>query len=171
MQELLTANFSQDGIESSAVYSQCKKYRYSLTRTIPNSKVSLLFILLNPSTATEIANDPTVSRCQTRAKMLGYASFRICNLFAYRTKSPAIMKKYPDPIGPQNNHIINDSILWATKIICAWGSHGTHLNRSIEIRKMIDATGVTVNHLGLTKNNQPKHPLYLSYSQKPVRWI
>ena len=81
------------------------------------------------------------------------------------------MKKYPDPIGPQNNHIINDSILWANKIICAWGSHGTHLNRSIEIRKMIDATGVTVNHLGLTKNNQPKHPLYLSYSQKPVRWI
>ena len=171
MQELLTAQFNQNGIESSAVYSPCKKYRYSLTRAIPNSKLSLLFILLNPSTATEIANDLTVSRCQTRARVLGDGSFRICNLFAYRTKSPAIMKNYPEPIGPQNDRIIHNSILWATKIICAWGGHGTHLNRSREIREMIDTIGTTVDHLGLTKNNQPKHPLYLSYSQKPVRWI
>ena len=63
MQELLTAQFNQNDIKSSAVYSPCKKYRYSLTRAIPNSKLSLLFILLNPSTATELANDPTVSRC------------------------------------------------------------------------------------------------------------
>ena len=171
MKELLTAQTNQNGIKSSAVYSPCKKYRYSLTRTISNSSLSLLFILLNPSTATELANDSTVSRCQKRAGILGYGSFRICNLFAYRTKSPAIMKKYPEPIGPQNDHMLHDSILWATKIICAWGGHGTHLNRSREIREMIDTMGITADHLGLTKNNQPKHPLYLSYSQKPVRWI
>lgn len=171
MRELLTTHSNQNGIDSTVVYSPCKEYRYSLTKVVSDSKLPLLFILLNPSTATEVTNDPTVSRCQRRASMLGYQSFRICNLFAYRTKNPTIMKKCPDPIGPQNNHIIRDSILWANEIICAWGSHGTYLNRAAEVYKIINTIGVKTYHLGLTKANQPKHPLYLSYSQKPVRWI
>ena len=171
MQKLLTLHSNQNGIKSTAVYSSCKKYRYSLTRAVPNSKFSLLFILLNPSSATELVSDPTVSRCQTRALLFGYDSFRICNLFAYRTKSPKVMKKYPEPIGPQNNFIISNSILWASNVLCAWGSHGTHLDRATEVRKMIKMTGIKTYHFGLTKANQPRHPLYLSYSQKPVRWI
>ena len=171
MQKLLTSHFSQNSLESTAVYSQCKKYRYSLTRAEPDSRASLLFILLNPSTATELANDPTVSRCQARANMLGYQSFRVCNLFAYRTKDPKIMKRCADPIGPHNDLIIHESILWATQIICAWGCHGTYLNRAQEIHNMIVKSQVEFFHLGLTKANQPRHPLYLSYAQKPVRWM
>ena len=171
MQELFKAHYNQNGIDSTAVYSSCKKYRYSLTKTIPNPESSLLFILLNPSTATEFTNDPTVSRCQARTKILGFDSFRVCNLFAYRTKSPQIMKNCLDPIGPQNDLLLRESMLWATKIICAWGSHGTYLSRAKKINKMIALLGVTTYHFGLTKTNQPKHPLYISYSQKLIRRI
>jgi hypothetical protein len=171
MQELITSHFNKNNVLSTAIYSPCKKYRYSLTRASLNSEASVLFILLNPSTATEITNDPTVLRCQVRANMLGYQSFRVCNLFAFRTKTPKIMKNYPNPVGPQNDIIIQESILWATQVICAWGNHGNYLNRNKDILEMIAMSGVKAYHLGLTEANQPRHPLYLSYSQKLVRWI
>ena len=81
------------------------------------------------------------------------------------------MKNYIYPVGPKNDLVIHDSLLWADKIICAWGNHGSHLNRAEKIRDMIDMLGVRAYHLGLTKTNIPRHPLYVSYSQKLVRWI
>ena len=171
MTNLITMTFTQKSIKWTAVYSECKRYRYSLTRETNNSKLKLLFILLNPSIATETKNDPTISRCQKRTQELGYTAFRVCNLFAFRTKDPLIMKGSIDPIGPENNYIINESLYWSNKIICAWGSDGKYLERGDEVRKIIKKNGSKAFHLGLTKSNQPKHPLYITYSQKILKWI
>ena len=165
-----TAYLVDGDTHSSAIYSPCKSYRYSLVRRQINAKKHLLFILLNPSTATEIKNDPTITRCQNRSEALGYKAFIICNLFAFRTKSPKVMKSVRDPIGPENNSIIQESLNLADQVICGWGNHGTHLNQSETILKIIKASQTTAFHLGLTQNSQPAHPLYISYKQKPIRF-
>ncbi len=170
MDKQITAQFIENDISSRAIYSPCKTYRYLLSRTQKNAKKSLMFILLNPSTATEKKNDPTIARCQQRTKFLGYKSFIICNLFAYRTKSPLLMKNYHSPIGPENNRIIEESLLSADRVICAWGNHGSYLNQAETIIKLIETNGLPAYHLGLTRSNQPMHPLYIRYNQKPIMW-
>ena len=45
---------------SVAVYSDCERYRYALTRISDAEGAKALFVMLNPSTATEIQNDPRV---------------------------------------------------------------------------------------------------------------
>ena len=168
---LVEAHFVENGIRSTAIYSPCKSYRYLLTRTHVKAKKSLLFILLNPSTATEFKNDPTIARCQKRSEILDYKAFAICNLFAFRTKSPKIMKNCFDPIGPENNRIIKENVFSADKIICAWGNHGTHLNQAEAVVKIIKTKTTSIFHVGLTKKNQPTHPLYVEYSREPIKWF
>ncbi len=171
MYKTFTSSTISDNTYSSAIFSKCKRYRYALTRSKKKSANLLLFILLNPSTATEIETDPTITRCQKRASLLGYHSFRVCNLFAFRTKTPAIMKAHHDPIGFCNDMIINYSLREAKQVICAWGSHGNHLNRAEIIKELVRRSDTRAFHLGLTKNNQPKHPLYLRYSEVPIEWL
>ena len=80
------------------------------------------------------------------------------------------MKQKTKPIGKDNNKIIQDSTIWANDIICAWGTHGSHLERDEEIKKLLSSNGCKLYHLGLTKNGHPKHPLYVPYSQDIIRW-
>jgi len=127
--------------------------------------------MLNPSTATEIQNDPTVERCERRAKVLGYGAFKVCNIFAYRSTDPKIMRLQKDPIGPENDKIIIKSANWSNNIICAWGTNGSHLNRGKKIEELLRAKNFTLTHLGLSKDGHPKHPLYISYSVSPENWI
>ena len=82
---MITRSHKKELTKSTAVYSNCESYRYSLTRSWNNSEKKVLFVMLNPSTATEIQNDPTVERCERRAKTLGYGAFKVCNIFAYRS--------------------------------------------------------------------------------------
>lgn len=155
---------------SSAVYSPCMDYRYLLTREWVPAQGRVLFVMLNPSTATEVQNDPTVERCERRARALGFGAFRVCNIFAYRATDPRVMRAAPDPVGPMNDTAIADSALWADQIICAWGTHGAHLDRGAQVEALLRATGQLLWHLGLSKHGHPKHPLYIGYSVQPVLW-
>ena len=49
-------------LTSDAIISDDKKYRYLLTRIWDNDKRMVNFIGLNPSTADQIDNDPTMRR-------------------------------------------------------------------------------------------------------------
>ncbi len=155
---------------STAIYSPCERYRYVLTRTWDDVAKRALFVMLNPSTATEVQNDPTVERCERRARALGFGAFRVCNIFAWRDTDPKAMRAAAEPIGPENDQAITDGCAWADTIICAWGSHGEHLNRGPAVETLMRATGRPLFHLGLTKAGHPKHPLYLAYTTQPVPW-
>jgi hypothetical protein len=168
---MITRNHKKELTKSTAVYSNCELYRYSLTRSWDNSAKKVLFIMLNPSTATEIQNDPTVERCERRAKALGYGAFKVCNIFAYRSTDPKIMRLQKDPIGPENDKIIIKSANWSNNIICAWGTNGSHLNRGKKIEALLRVKNFTLTHLGLSKDGHPKHPLYISYKVSPENWI
>lgn len=165
---MITRSHTKDDAPSTAVYSDCEKYRYSLTRVWDDAGRRAFFIMLNPSTATEVQNDPTVERCERRARALGFGGFRVANIFAWRDTDPRKMRKAADPIGPENDATILEGCAWADQIICAWGTHGAHLNRGPDVAKLLH--GQNLFHLGLSKDGHPKHPLYISYSVQPEPW-
>ncbi|MBA4350725.1 MAG: hypothetical protein C0427_05695 [Rhodobacter sp.] len=156
---------------STAVYSSCEAYRYLLTRVWNPEEEKALFVMLNPSTATEVQNDPTVERCERRARALGFGAFRVTNIFAFRATDPRVMRAVADPIGPGNDAAIADSAQgWADRIICAWGTHGAHLGRGAQVERLLRATGRPLFTLGLSQGGHPKHPLYIGYDRQPELW-
>lgn len=167
---MITRTHLKDDAASTAIYSDCERYRYALTRIWDDAEGKVAFVMLNPSTATEIQNDPTVERCERRARALGFGAFRVCNIFAWRDTDPRQMRKAAEPIGSENNQAITEACIWADRIICAWGTHGEHLGRGPQVETLMRATGRPLHHLGLSKAGHPKHPLYISYAQQPELW-
>lgn len=171
---MITRSHQKGDAASIALYSDCERYRYLLTRVWDESRPRALFILLNPSTATEVQNDPTVERCERRARALGFGGFRVTNIFAYRATDPKVMRAQADPVGPGNDAAIRESLEWAAgagdRIICAWGAHGAHLGRGAAVEALLRDSGRALHHLGLTKAGAPKHPLYIGYDRQPELW-
>lgn len=157
---------------SVAVYSPCERWRYLLTRTWDAAGPRALFVMLNPSTATEVQNDPTVERCERRARALGYGAFRVANIFAFRATDPRVMRAEADPVGPANDAAIRESVDWVQGglVLCAWGNHGAHLGRGQQVERLLRETGYPLHHLGLTLAGAPQHPLYIGYHRRPELW-
>lgn len=167
---MISKRFQKGDAASEAVYSDCERYRYLLTRIWAPEGRRALFIMLNPSTATETQNDPTVERCERRARTLGFGGFRVCNIFAFRATDPQVMRRELDPVGAGNDTAIIESLPWADQVICAWGAHGAHLARGAQVEALLRAQGQPLYHLGLTQAGAPKHPLYIGYAQRPELW-
>lgn len=168
---MITRTHVKGDAPSTAVYSDCERYRYSLTRIWAPEDGKALFVMLNPSTATEVQNDPTVERCERRARALGFGAFQVTNIFAWRETDPRKMRAAADPVGPHNDDAILQGALWADQIIAAWGTHGAHLNRGPAVETLLRGTGAPLFHLGLSKAGHPKHPLYIGYAQQPEPWL
>ena len=167
---MITRHHQKGDAASYAIYSDCERYRYQLTRVWKDTAPKALFIMLNPSTATEVQNDPTVERCERRARALGFGAFRVTNIFAWRDTDPSLMRKAVEPVGPANDAAILDGCAWADQIICAWGTHGEHLGRGAQVEAMLRNAQHDLFHLGLSKAGHPKHPLYIAYTEIPCAW-
>ena len=168
---MITKQFQKADAFSEATYSECEKYRYCLFREWDVRKKRAHFIMLNPSTATEYQNDPTVERCERRARSLGYGAFSVTNIFAWRETNPKKMEKVSDPIGPKNDGIIIETCKNSNLNIAAWGAHGSHRARGKEVKEILIKVKLKIFSLGITKLGHPKHPLYISYQVKPQIWL
>lgn len=164
---------SLDGTISKAIYSDCGNYRYSLSRHWDYRTPSLGIIMLNPSTATEEVNDPTIERIQRRA-MGRYGGFIVRNLFAFRATDPVDMKRAEDPIGELNNKYLSEMLETfkdrPEDLICGWGVHGTFKSRDKTVLSMFSAFGIKPRALNWTKDGHPMHPLYISYETQPKEY-
>ncbi len=167
---MITRHHDGGGRMSTAVYSDCERYRYSLTRVWAPEGKRLLYVMLNPSRATERDNDPTIERCERRAKRLGYGAFGVVNLFALRETSPARLRQAKRPEGPENAAQIAEMAAWADDVLCSWGVHGEHLDQAESVRPILHNSGKRLLTLGLTKAGHPRHPLYISYEILPTLW-
>ena len=167
---MITRSHTKGDAPSTAVYSDCETYRYSLTRVWDPAGRRVMFVMLNPSTATEVQNDPTIERCERRARALGFGSFRATNIFACRVTDPREMRRLEHPEGPDNLNVVLEGARWADMVVCAWGTHGVHRGQGARVAAALRATGQPLYHLGLSKAGHPKHPLYIPYSQQPIVW-
>lgn len=150
-------------IERSAVLSPCRTYRYALTRRWGRGPYAM-FIGLNPSTADETHDDPTIRRCIAFARAWGYEALCMTNLFAYRATQPADMKKAADPVGWENDSTLTTLARCSGVVVAAWGAHGTYKGRDQSARLLVPR----LHYLRLTKDGHPGHPLYLPASLKPI---
>lgn len=173
METLLTSSHSTTPRQGLCHFSPDRKHRYTLFRDLisPDSDFKLrsgycMFVGLNPSTADESQNDPTVTRCIHYAQKWGFKQFVMANIFAYRATQPTDMKTYPDPVGSNNDFWLRRLAKDAGLVLCAWGNHGDYLNRGQEVKNLL-ADITTLHCLKVTKLGHPVHPLYQRADLQP----
>lgn len=159
-------------MNSGATFSEDRYYRYQLWRKWGEGPI-LNTICLNPSTADELANDPTVTRQIRRAQKMGFAGFVMTNIFAWRSTDPKGLTQTIDPVGPDNDNHLLSVARGSTLVVCAWGSRGPHKgefkDRGSRVLRMLRDDGINTHAFKVT-NGIPWHPLYLSYDLKPFEW-
>lgn len=153
-------------MDKGAIFSDDRKYRYTLRRTWFPSKGYACFVCLNPSIADENIDDPTVRRCICFAGSWGYGGLVMMNLFAFRSTDAKMLYKEKDPIGPYNDFWLKDMSAGAGVTVMAWGVRGGYLSRDKEVMGLLKDP----HYLALTKEEYPWHPLYLKGDLRPIRW-
>lgn len=163
-----TVNIKVDGyLEIGATISDCERYRYVLWRWWKKWLRPAIFVGLNPSTADETDDDATIRKCVGFAERWGCGGIIMLNLFAFRATDPKQMLKADNPIGPENDAVLREHLVSTNGIlVAAWGAHGHHLNRDVEVSKITDQ----FRCLGTTKDGSPRHPLYVKYQQTLHPW-
>ncbi len=138
-----------------AVISDDCLYRYKLWRIWDSQKPSVMFLMLNPSTADSNEDDPTIRRCINFAKSWGYGGLYVGNLYAFRSTDPKALKTVSDPIGPENLKHVSEMVDMVDAVVYAWGANARIYKELLRI------TGSKSYYIALTKDQLPRHPLYL----------
>ena len=74
-----------DDVVSTATYGgEDNCYRYTLRRVWEEGRPMVMWLMMNPSVATEHGDDRTVAKCQRYARAWGYGGLFVGNTFAYR---------------------------------------------------------------------------------------
>lgn len=153
-------------VRASAVFSPNRRYRYHLWREWDPWRPRCAFVMLNPSSADETVNDPTVERCERRARAWGYGALDVVNLFAYRSTDPQALTQVEDPFGPENDAAILAVARAAALVVCAWGACGIWHGRADAVRRLL--AGVPLYCLRTNAaTGTPTHPLYVPYNETP----
>lgn len=144
-----------------ARFSKCRQFRYVLTREFDGDS-TCLFVMLNPSTADADQDDPTIRRCIGFTKRQGFGRLEVVNLYAFRSTSPAGLSAASNPVGPDNDAEIQEALERADLVVAAWGNNtGFDHGRVADVMTLIKRSAKPVKCFGLTKQGQPRHPLYL----------
>lgn len=169
-----------DGVKRAAELSTDGLYRYSLTRgwDMDRPRPWVTFVMLNPSTADALVDDPTIRRCMRFARDWGFGGVEVVNLFAYRATDPSDLHDAAgagiDPVGPDNYQALNDALMRRT--VVAWGAHpmASHRVDDLLLRcdgiNLLRATPQPLWCLGTTKSGAPRHPLYVRADQPAIAW-
>jgi len=143
---------------------------------------TLAIIGLNPSTADETQNDPTVSRCISWARRLGFGRLLMLNMYAFRATYPRDLWRAEsglkiDIITTPNSAaalLQYCSQFNASRIIAAWGKgtprHALYANAHQGRAKILADAGWRLDCFRKNLDGSPAHPLYLPYSLTPKPW-
>lgn len=174
-----------------ARFSDDRKLRYRLARSLDGrpltvhedaglveSDRSVVFVMLNPSTADAFKPDRTVAKCCEFARRWGADVLEVVNLFAIVSSDPRVLETIDglklgddDP----NDAAIFAACTGAARVVAAWGNHGWRRGRGNIIRERLQARSVELLHLGLTKEDRPLHPLargknWIPLTREPEVW-
>lgn len=154
-----------------AEISECGRYRWSLTRSwldLPTSG-TVAFVMLNPSTANGLEDDPTIRRCIGFARTWGFSRLLVVNLFALRSTDPTKLLTAENPTGGEaGDSAIRQCASLADLIVAAWGAK-VPFGRDKEVERML-LEKRQLHCLGFTKKGAPRHPLYMRGDVQPRRY-
>ncbi|WP_029605556.1 DUF1643 domain-containing protein [Kozakia baliensis] len=144
-------------------------YRYRLHRVWDSKRPSIMWLMMNPSVATEIGDDRTVAKCQRYARAWNYGGIFVGNTFAYRCTDQKRLLEVPDPVGPGNDAALLDMAKHSDKVILAYGAphHRSLRDRGTEVAHMLAQAGIPLYAMRLSKSGRPEHPLYLPSVLEP----
>jgi hypothetical protein len=154
------------GLRGDAVfYGERDEYRPLLRRWIGDEfpERYVLFVGMNPSTATAEVNDSTIIREWGFASRWGYDGYVKCNVADYRATFPKyLLAPGIVPSSTVNLPTILYQALAADLVVICHGK----LNRALEPigREVVSGLrdlGVELKCFGKNGDNSPKHPLYL----------
>jgi hypothetical protein len=148
------------GTEYGAIFDVNGMYRYSLWRSWSAYNPRIVFVLLNPSTADEQKNDPTIRRCMGFARAWNFGSLEVVNLFAYRATDYRELFKVSDAVGAENNYFLTQAVERCSTVVLGWGIRGTFLNRDRQAVSLLAGRNDPYC-LGISRDGQPRHPLYV----------
>ena len=160
-------------------FSDDRHYRYWLEAKLSgNPDKVCLFLMLNPSTATEDVSDRTLTKCKRFADQWGYGTLRVVNLFAFRTSDPEGLDRASDPVGKtalcsrcqaDNDWHVITAARNAQKIVLAWGTSGYKAGDALFLDRVEHVVTTLLNEGWAEKlhrlNNfsigrgQPRHPM------------
>jgi hypothetical protein len=149
-----------------AEFSPDRKYRYALWRIWDRSRPFIMFIGLNPSTANETEQDPTITRVMNFARDWGYGGFYMANLFGIVSSKPEVLLTDPDPLG-DNDQWLEKIAAECEKIVFAWGAFKQATKRAEEVKNRFPGAYC----LKKTKDGHPGHPLYIAANTQPILFI
>jgi hypothetical protein len=158
--------FRKETMTSTAIISECGKYREELTRTWDPTLPTLYWVMLNPSTADALKDDPTIRKCVGFAKLNGFGSIIVYNLSTFRATDPKELiarRGFDDTTGP-NTDMRLASIPQDATVVCAWGSF-PYAQPSLHHRTRVALSLLDGRRLTCVKKTEdrPWHPLYVKY--------
>lgn len=141
------------------------EYRPWLSRHIEGSEGAsyALFIGMNPSTAGEDIDDPTVSKEWSFTQSWHFNRYIKCNVMDYRATLPSTLNNpLIIPRSPENLRVIKEQSIGASLIIVCWGNlHKSFQRYAADVLETLKDSELWC--FGLNKDGSPKHPLYLSF--------
>lgn len=155
-------DFAQRGV---AVYDAERQHRFFLERDFTHGHTpyrTLLWVMLNPSTAGAQRDDATIRRCVDFSRRAGFDRMWVVNLFSLRSRSPKSARVWlaskPAPaLLRLNREAIMMARACADLAVAGWGAHPWAAETAADVLQLIRP----VSSLGTTKSGQPGHPLFL----------
>ncbi len=147
---------------SGAFFTDDRRHRLYLWRRWSDGP-AIMFVGLNPSTADEAEDDPTIRRCLGFAKRWGYGTMYMCNAFSLVSTDPSALKGLLMPDLVERTHDLTLRIIRTKcqRVVLAWGNGIDFVcvgpRRSTKLIEMLSP----VYSFGSTQRGRPKHPLYL----------
>lgn len=149
-------------VKKSATISECGRYRYLLTRQWTVSRPTLLYVMLNPSTADAEADDATIRSCIRLARDMDYGGIEVVNLMAWRATDPRDLPDKPSlALGAGNLRAVDAAVERCRDVVCAWGANPKAKHFQGGLRSILELHGKPAWCFGLTADGSPRHPLYV----------
>lgn len=164
-----------------ATFSDDRRYRYLLRRCWrPEGAEPRKFVCIgiNPSTADEVSDDPTVGRLVGHAMDNGCNELVLVNLFAIVHTQPKDMRAVlernrAEAIGPLNNQYI-DEVLHEdgiAHVVAMWGNlNRMEQRRWVDVQDRVFESGHDLMCFGTTKGGHPRHPARMAKHLPLLPW-
>lgn len=165
-----------------AVISPCELYRYTLERefgdyedgTPYSGAGSIMFVMLNPSTADAEKDDPTIRRCLGFAHSFNFRELLVANVYSFRATNPQDLWDSAEAgirlRGPEHEYYFAGLAFRAHRVVMAFGNHAASPDRRLVEKLLTDNFKGDPCCLKRNKDGSPGHPLYLPSNAQFLRY-